>query len=76
MYKPKSKKEISSELGPYLNLGWQLAITILLMVYVGWWLDNRFQTSPWLIIIFSFFGSFAAIYNFIRSVLKNSNKGK
>jgi len=75
MYSPKSRKNISKELGPYLNLGWQMAITILLMVLLGWWLDGKFHTSPWLIVICSLFGVVAGMYSFIRTVL-NLTKGK
>ena len=62
------------KVGPYLGLGTQLAVTVILMFYIGYWLDKKLNTYPILIIIFSFLGGFAAIYNFIKSVLKlNSN---
>jgi ATP synthase protein I len=62
------------KVGPYLGLGTQLAATVILMFYVGYWLDKKLNTYPILIIMFSFLGGFAAIYNFIKSVLKlNSN---
>lgn len=62
------------KVGPYLGLGTQLAATVILMFYIGYWLDKKLNTYPILIIIFSFLGGFAAIYNFIKSVLKlNSN---
>lgn len=62
------------KIGPYLGLGTQLAATIILMFFLGYWLDKKFNTYPVLILIFSFLGGFAAIYNFIRSVLKLSSK--
>lgn len=62
------------KIGPYLGLGTQLAATIILMFYLGYWLDKKFNTYPVLILIFSFLGGFAAIYNFIKSVLKLSSK--
>lgn len=66
--------ESYKKIGPYLGLGTQLAATIILMFYIGYWLDKKFNTYPVLILIFSFIGGFAAIYNFIRSVLKLSSK--
>jgi F0F1-type ATP synthase assembly protein I len=72
---PGKKSKIWYELGPYLNLGWQLAITIVLMVFLGKWLDDKFDTSPTFIVIFSIFGIFAGMYNFLREVLR-SNKRK
>jgi F0F1-type ATP synthase assembly protein I len=64
------------KVGPYLGLGTQLAATVILMFYLGYWLDQKFSTYPILIIIFSFLGGVAAIYNFIKSVLKLTSKDK
>ena len=73
----KSSKlsETYHEVGPYLGLGTQLAATIVLMFFLGRWLDVQFDTHPILTIIFSFFGGFAGVYNFIKTVL-NMNKKK
>jgi len=73
--KPKKFLETYREVGPYLGLGTQLAATIILMFFLGRWLDQKFETDPILTIIFSFFGGFAGVYNFIRTVL-NMNKKK
>ncbi len=64
------------EIGPYLGLGTQLAATMVLMFFLGRWLDSKFETEPWLTIGFSFLGGFAAIYNFIREVLNLNEKKK
>ena len=62
------------DVGPYLGLGTQLAATIVLMFFLGWWLDSEFETSPILTITLSFFGGFAGIYNFIKTVLQLNKK--
>lgn len=73
--KQKLKKKESSleqtyrDIGPYLGLGTQLAATMVLMFFFGKWLDEYFETEPWLSISFAFFGGFAGIYNFIKTVL-------
>lgn len=64
------------KVGPYLGLGTQLAATVILMFYLGYWLDQKFNTYPFLIIVFSLLGGVAAIYNFIKSVLKLTSKDK
>lgn len=64
------------KIGPYLGLGTQLAATVILMFFIGYWLDRELNTYPILIILFSLLGGFAAIYNFIRSVLKLNSKEK
>ena len=63
------------EIGPYLGLGTQLAATIVLMFFLGKWLDEKFELYPILTIVFSFLGGFAGIYNVIKSTL-NLNKKK
>jgi F0F1-type ATP synthase assembly protein I len=77
--KTKSGSDIGStyrEVGPYLGLGTQLAATIILMFFLGRWLDGEFDTSPLLTICFSFLGGFAGIYNFIRAVLNLNKRNK
>lgn len=64
------------EVGPYLGLGTQLAATIVLMFFLGRWLDSKWGTEPFLTIGFSFLGGFAGIYNFIRAVLEINKKSK
>lgn len=64
------------EVGPYLGLGTQLAATMILMFFLGFWLDEKFELSPILTISFSFLGGFAGIYNFIKTVLNMNKKVK
>lgn len=73
MAKDKDDK-ILNELAPYLNLGWQLVISICLMALLGWWLDGKFNTKPVLIIICTLFGAFAGMYSFIKTVMKIDKK--
>ncbi len=60
--------------GPYLGLGTQLAATIILMFFLGRWLDQKLNTFPVLLIVFSLLGGFAGIYNFIKTVLRLNEK--
>lgn len=68
--------ETYRDIGPYLGLGTQLAATIVLMFFLGRWLDSQFDTHPILTIIFAFLGGFAGVYNFIRTVLNMNEKKK
>ena len=72
--KRKKDTKIWEELGPYLNLGWQLVITIVLMVFLGKWLDDKFDTSPTFIVILSVFGVLAGMYNFLKVAMKSNKK--
>lgn len=64
------------EAGPYLGLGFQLAATIVLMFFLGRWLDEQFNLEPILTILFSFLGGFAGIYNMIKTTLSLNKKNK
>jgi ATP synthase protein I len=56
------------EAAPYLGLGIQLAATIVIMVYLGSWLDKYFETNNIFLLICSLFGLGAGLYNFIKTV--------
>lgn len=64
------------EVGAYLGLGTQLAATIILMFFLGRWLDQKFDLEPILTIVFAMFGGFVAMYNFIKQVLRANRRKK
>ena len=64
----KDKSNIYQDVGPYLGTGLQLALTVAALVFLGKWLDNLTNKSPLFILIFSFLGVGAGMYNFIRTV--------
>jgi ATP synthase protein I len=66
--------KVYREVGPYLGLGMQLALTVTIMVFVGIWFDEKFNSKPIITIICSVFGIFAGMYNFIKTVLKSGKK--
>jgi ATP synthase protein I len=71
--KSSEEEELSNtykEIGPYLSLGLQLAITVTVMVFIGIWLDGKLKTTPILTVVFAFLGVFAGMYNFIKSVTR------
>jgi F0F1-type ATP synthase assembly protein I len=72
----ESLQKTFREVGPYLGLGTQLAATMVLMFFLGKWLDEKFRLFPLLTILLSLFGGFAGVYNFIKSVLNLNKKEK
>ncbi len=74
--KLKGASNFYKDVGPYIGLGLQLAVTVTAMVFLGIWLDNKFETQPILTVVLSFFGVFAGLYTFIKSVLKAGNDKK
>jgi ATP synthase protein I len=55
----------------YFGLGIELAATVTIMLFIGVWLDKKFNTEPILTVIFAFLGVASGLYNFIRTVLKS-----
>ncbi len=55
----------------YLGLGTQLAATVAVMVFLGYWLDSKFDSKPILTIIFSILGVIVGMYQFIKTVIKS-----
>lgn len=76
MEKNRDERSTYRQIGPYLGLGTQLAATIVIMVFLGKWIDDSYDTSPLWLLICSFFGAFAGMYNFINAVIKEEKKQK
>ncbi len=49
-------------------LGMTYGATILLFVGVGWWLDDHFGTSPWLLIAGSLLGATGGFISLVKKV--------
>jgi len=51
MKKQTSKNELIQALAATTSIGIELAVTIIAGFYVGKWLDNRFHTEPWFLVV-------------------------
>ena len=49
-------------MAPYLGIGASLAVTVLLSLGAGYWLDGKFGTRPWLFLAGGVFGVVAAFW--------------
>ena len=45
-----SEKSTISKYAPYLSLGLEIAVGIALPILAGYWLDDYFEISPWLLL--------------------------
>ncbi|OGR51259.1 MAG: hypothetical protein A3I11_02355 [Elusimicrobia bacterium RIFCSPLOWO2_02_FULL_39_32] len=57
----------------YLGVGLELAGTILICFFIGYWLDKKFNCLPWLTLVGGFLGLFIGLYQLI-SQFKNEGK--
>jgi len=68
-----SKDSFLIAFGTYSAVGFQLVLCILLGAYGGNFLDQRWNVSPWLLLLGLALGSAAGFYQLFR-VLKWKNK--
>jgi hypothetical protein len=58
----------TGDLGRYAGLGLQFALTMALLGGLGWWLDGRFGTLPWLLITGVLVGAVGGFVRIVKAV--------
>lgn len=58
----------------YLGVGLQLATTLLAGVFLGYFLDRKFQTLPFCTLGGSALGFLAGFYSFMRQIGKKNDQ--
>jgi len=73
---PEGRKLIRTyaQAGRYITLGLQYGISILLCLFIGWWLDEKLSTFPLLLIVGTFFGAGAGFYNLYKTLIAGEKK--
>jgi len=56
------------DVAPYLGLGMQLAVAVLLFFLIGWWVDDTYGTGPYGVLLGSAAGITGGMIKFIRTV--------
>lgn len=60
----------------FAGIGLQFAVTILVFVFAGVWLDKRLGTSPWLLLVCVFAGAGGGFYSMYRRVTAAQRKSQ
>ncbi len=60
-----------SDLGRYAGLGLTFAMTIVVLGGLGWWLDSRFETRPWLLVAGILTGAVGGFVRIVKAVPKS-----
>lgn len=61
-------KKLLKQLGIASTLGFQVAFAIFIGLGIGVWLDSRFNTFPWLTLVFMILGIIAGFLNYYRFI--------
>lgn len=70
----KKNGDIFQAAGPYLTLGLQLAITVVVFFFIGRYADEQLGTKPWLMVIAIVLGSAGGMIKFFRTVIELGKK--
>ena len=74
---PDEKRGLSdaADLGRYAGLGLQFAASLALFGAIGWWVDRRLSTRPWIFILGLFGGAALAFVSLLRAVPSPNHPG-
>jgi Putative F0F1-ATPase subunit Ca2+/Mg2+ transporter len=61
---------VLQESAPYIGMGSGMAVSLLLSLGAGYWLDRKLGTSPVLLLVGAAFGMFAAGYQLYKVARK------
>ncbi len=64
----------STPVAVYAGLGIQFALSIILFLFLGQWLDRKLGTSPWLLILGVFLGAGAGFYSMYRRLMADQQR--
>jgi len=69
-----SDRGAGTSIATYAGLGLQLALSIVLFLFLGQWLDRKLGTYPWLTMLGVFLGAGAAFYNMYRRLMADQRR--
>jgi len=69
----RETRRMAKEMAYFSSLGISVALAIFIGLGIGVWLDRKFDTAPWLTLIFLIFGIIAGFRN-IGRVIKRARK--
>jgi ATP synthase protein I len=70
----KKRSQLFREVGKYAALGLEMAISVVIGLVIGAFLDKRLKTGPWLTLLFLMLGFAAGLRSLIRAALKSQRE--
>lgn len=75
MQSSRPPSPVSNDLFRFAGLGTQFAATLGVFGGLGWWLDTKLGSSPWLLIIGIFAGFGLGLYSMIKKLGPSASRG-
>jgi ATP synthase protein I len=75
-WKPTGWKDAIWALALATQVGGAIAVPVLLGLAVGWWIDNRLHTLPWITLLLTFIGVVVGpiiAYRWVTEAIKQRN---
>jgi F0F1-type ATP synthase assembly protein I len=74
--KARGSRSTGTSPAAFAGVGLELALLILLGLFVGQWIDKRLGTAPWLLILGVFTGAAAGFVNMYRILTTAERRAK
>ncbi len=65
---PSERQRVLREVGRYTGFGLAWALSVLFFLLIGYWLDQRLSTLPWLTIAGAFVGAAGGFISLVRGI--------
>lgn len=72
--KTPSPAQSEAGYGAVAGMGLQFAISILVFLLVGQWLDKKFHTAPLFLMLFVFLGAGGSFYSIYRKLMEQQKR--
>ena len=73
---PQDEEPAMVSVARYSGLGLQLAVSVMLFLFGGSWLDGKLGTRPWLTLIGAFVGAGAGFYSLYVQLVKREGPAR
>ncbi|RMG60944.1 MAG: AtpZ/AtpI family protein [Deltaproteobacteria bacterium] len=74
MRKDEKRGRLYREVGRYASLGLEMALSVIIGLAIGAFLDKRLGTGPWLTLLFLIFGFVAGFRSLIRAARRSQRE--
>lgn len=64
------------KIGPYLGIGIEFALYLIVFLFIGHYLDGRYGTEPWLMILGAVLGFVGGFYSLFRTLSRLPRPGQ